>query len=140
MSYKLGKDAVIYYGAAGSTATTPLEEVSEVTYDEEDKEVDVRTRASGAFESTEQGATKITVTFTLKVKVGDTARATLLSARRSKTPVAFQVLDAPAGSGGEGVDGDFVLTKMSRKEPLDDAVSYDCTAMLNTNLRLPTYI
>ncbi len=76
MSYKLGKDAVIYYGAAGSTATTPLEEVSEVTYDEEDKEVDVRTRASGAFESTEQGATKITVTFKARKGKRVTVKAT----------------------------------------------------------------
>lgn len=140
MAYKLGKDAVIYYGSAGSTAATPLVEVSDVTYDDDTAEIDCTTRASGGFKSTETGFSDITVTFTIKVKESDTGLAAILTAKRNKTAIALLVLDAPSGSGGEGVDGDFKITKMSRKEGLEDPVMYDCTAKVNTGTRLPVYV
>ena len=137
MAYLLGKDAKIYYGTAGTTAATELVEVSDVTYDDDTAEIDCTTRASGGFKSTETGFSDITLTFTIKVKSGDTGVAAILTAKQAKTAIALLCLDS---SGGAGIDGDFKITKMSRKEGLEDPVTYDCTAKVNTATRLPVYV
>ena len=46
MAYKLGMDAVIKYGVAGSTASTALTNVRNVTLNLEKGEADVTTRAN----------------------------------------------------------------------------------------------
>lgn len=137
MAYLLGKDAKLYYGSAGSTAATELTEVSDVTYDDDTSEIDCTTRASGGFKSTETGFSDITITFTIKAKSGDTGLDAIMSAKQTKTAIALLCRDA---AGGAGVDADFKITKMSRKEGLEDPVTYDCTAKVNTATRVPVYV
>ncbi|MBT7162271.1 MAG: hypothetical protein HN904_05795, partial [Victivallales bacterium] len=52
MSIKLGMEAKLYYGASGTTASTELTNVKDVTLNLESGEADVTTRANAGWRAT----------------------------------------------------------------------------------------
>ena len=133
---KFGRNCKVYHGPAGTQAPTLMTDVIEATLDLADEEVDVSTRGR-EFKSTDVALTDATVTIVILRK--DATQAgyeALRAAKIGKTPLALMVLDGDkATADSQGIDADFVVTGMSRPEPLGDGVKITFTCKINTDAR-----
>lgn len=136
-AYKLGKDAELYYGVAGSTAGTLLAEVFDVTLNVDKSEADVTTRASAGWRSTRTALREGSIDFSIKAKTSDAGLAAIRTAFQGDTLLAFKCIDA---SGGSGIDADFSITKYSEKQALEEAVTIDVSIKICTENRTPSWI
>ena len=113
-------DAKLYYGPAGSTAGTLLNNVKDLSLKMKKGEAKVDSRASRY--SKKKGALKeIEVEWEMNDDSADTALAAIIAAFIGDTPLAFLIKDA---SDGHGIDGDFEVFGCDREEKLEDAVVY----------------
>ena len=80
MAYKLGMDAVLKYGTAGTTANTALTSVRNVTLNLEKGEADVTTRGNGGWKATVATLKDASVEFEM---VWDTADAGFTAIKNS---------------------------------------------------------
>ncbi len=136
MAHKLGIECKLYYGAAGATANTLISNVRDVTLNLESDEVDLTTRASGGWKWIVQGLNDGSVEFEMVWDTADTAFTAVKSAWLNKTAMAFLILDR---EDGEGLDADFAVTKISRSEPLADAVKASVTIKPTYSTRAPAW-
>ena len=126
---KLGKDAVAYYGTAGSALsalTTILSGVRDVTLNLGAGKAKTTTRASGGWET--ELATLRTLGVALKIPLDttDAGYQALATAFTSSGLLAGAFLtDAKATAGAEGPVGDFSVVKFDRAEPLDGEIMVD---------------
>jgi len=125
----LGMNAKIYYGTAGSTASSELSNVRDVTVTLEAGEADVTTRANDGWRATAPTLKECTVEFEMVWKTTDAGFTAIKNAFLNNTTIALLVLSE---SGGEGMDGDFSITNFSRNEPLEEAITVSVTAKLAT--------
>jgi len=136
MSVKLGMDAKIYYGTAGATATTELNNVRNVTLNLETGEADVTTRGNQGWRATVATLKNGTVEFEMLWDTGDAGFTAIKDAYFNNTPIALAILD---GDNGEGLDADFSITNFSRNEPLEEAITVSVTAKPTYSTRAPTW-
>jgi hypothetical protein len=126
---RVSLDAKLYYGAAGSTASTLLNTVGDVTLSLKKSETKISSRATrwalfkGALKEAE-------VSFELIDDPNEGAVAALVGAFMSDEPMAFCVRDALNGA---GLDADFEILGADRDEKLEDAIKYKFTIK-------PTYV
>jgi len=125
----LGMNAKIYYGKAGSTASSELSNVRDVTVTLEAGEADVTTRANDGWRATAPTLKECTVEFEMVWKTTDAGFTAIKNAFLNNTTIALLVLSE---SGGEGMDGDFSITNFSRNEALEEAITVSVTAKLAT--------
>jgi len=125
----LGMNAKIYYGTAGSTASSELSNVRDVTVTLEAGEADVTTRANDGWRATAPTLKECTVEFEMVWKTTDAGFTAIKNAFLNNTTIALLVLSE---SGGEGMDGDFSITNFSRNEALEEAITVSVTAKLAT--------
>jgi len=107
---KMSFHGLLYYGAAGSTASTLLENVTEVTISMESNTEEITPRGDSTGPPVEDAAvTKIVpgLEFTMLLKSDDTSQAAMRTAAAAGTPVALRGLDYAAG---KGPDFDYFLT------------------------------
>jgi len=72
--------------------------------------------------------------------VWDTADAgftAIKNAYLTNAPIGFQVRD---GAGGQGLQGDFMITAFSRSEPLEEAIRVSVTAKVTYSETPPSWI
>jgi hypothetical protein len=72
--------------------------------------------------------------------VWDTADAGFTAIKNSyfnNTAISLLILDA--ATGGQGLDADFMVTKFTREEPLDEAIVVKVTAKPTLSTRSPTW-
>jgi len=136
MAVKLGMDAKLYYGAAGSTASTELVNVKDVTLNLETNEADVTTRGNQGWEATVATLKKGTVEWEMIWDTGDAGFAAIKNAYFNNAPIALAILD---GDDGEGLDADFSITNFSRNEPLQEAITVSVTAKPTYATRAPAW-
>ena len=135
---KIGLDAKLYRGTAGSTATTEMKNVIDLSVPDEMGEADISMRGC-----------KVALvlptleTFSLEWSMhwdeDDADFAAILAAYRGRTPIA---LAAYSSDDGEGPDADFVITKCQRTETLKEGVKADIVAKptyAGDNPRYPTW-
>ena len=126
---KIGLNAKLYRGVAGSTAATEMLNVTDVTYNDERSVADISTRGSDL----ELGAVtlrKLTLDWEMFVDECDGDYEAIADAYLNKTAIALVCVSSVDGS---GIDGDFLIVKLNQKQPLKDAIKAEVSV-------IPTYI
>ena len=127
MAIRLGMEAKIYHGAAGTTATSELTNVKDVTLNLETGEADVTTRGNSGWRATVGTLKDGSVEFEMVWDSDDSGFTAIKNAYFNNTPIALAILDY---ENGEGLDADFSITNFSRNEPLEEGVTVSVTAKL----------
>ncbi|NBB84212.1 MAG: hypothetical protein GVY28_12510 [Alphaproteobacteria bacterium] len=125
----LGMNGKLYHGTSGSTATTEITNVQDVTLQLEAAEADVTTRGNSGWRATAATLKEATLEFTMLWQPSDSAFAAIRDAFLNSTDIALLALDQASG---EGLDADFTITSFSRGEPLEEGMTVDVTAKLST--------
>ena len=112
---KMGFEGQLFYGAAGSTASTLLGNTRDITLTFETEQGDTTKRGDGSappIETEDVTLRRVGIEFQMINDVTDSELAALEAAAAAGTPVALRGKDHSAG---KGPDGDFIL---SRGKPL----------------------
>lgn len=137
MAIRLGMEAKIYHGAAGTTATSELTNVKDVTLNLETGEADVTTRGNQGWRATVGTLKEGSVEFEMVWDSDDTGFTAIKNAYFNNTPIALAILDH---ENGEGLDADFSITNFSRNEPLEEAITVSVTAKPTYSTRAPAWV
>ena len=137
MAIKLGMEAKLCYGPAGSTATTELTNVKDVTLNLETGEADVTTRGNQGWRATVATLKNGSVEFEMLWDTADAGFTAIQQAYFSNTPIALAILD---GASGSGLDADFSITNFTRNEPLEEAITVSVTAKPTYSTRAPAWV
>ena len=137
MAIRLGMEAKIYHGAAGSTATSELTNVKDVTLNLETGEADVTTRGNQGWRATVGTLKEGSVEFEMVWDSDDSGFTAIKNAYFNNTPIALAILDY---ENGEGLDADFSITNFSRNEPLEEAITVSVTAKPTYSTRAPAWV
>lgn len=124
---KMGFEGLIYYGAAGSTASTQLTNIRDETYTFEKEDGDTTVRGDGSavpIETMTPVLRRVSLEWTMINKPADTELAAMLTAAYACTAIAIRTKDR---SGGKGFDGDVYLT-VEHGKPFKGEQTYRFTA------------
>ena len=127
-TFILGKDGKLYHGVAGSTASTEMPNVRDVTLTMEAGTADVTTRANFGWRATAPTLRECTCEFEMIWDANDAGFTAIKNAFLASGLIALKILDKV---GGQGPDGDFAITSFSRKEALEEAIIVSVTAKLS---------
>lgn len=133
---KMGFEGLLYYGAAGSTASTQITNCQDITisYDIEEGATTVRGSGSSVPINTSRvTALSLSMEWTMLVKSDDTTLEALRVASAAGNPVAIRGKDY---SSGKGPDLDVILT-MQHGMPLKGEQTVRFTAKPNDDNRTP---
>ena len=118
MSIVLGLNAKLYRGTAGTTASTEVKNVKDLTVTLESGEADVTTRATQGWKASVATLKEASLEFTILYDTADTDFNAFQAAYFSNTPLALYVSDG--GSTTEkGLDADFTITGFSVEQNLE---------------------
>jgi phage head maturation protease len=135
MTKRLGFEGKLYWGAAGSTASTELKIVRDVSYKLEATQADISDRNS-IIDLVDVGGVKFSLEFEVNNQDSDGFVAAVRAAAIAGTAVAFRTRDKTSGW---GVDGDFIVGT-DESQPLRDAQRIKVTAApTDKNGRVPTW-
>ena len=137
MGIRLGMDAKLFHGPAGTTASTELANTRDVTLNLETGEADVTTRGNQGWRATAATLKEGTVEFEMVWDTDDTGFNAIKDAFFNNTAIALAVLDRDNGS---GLDADFMITNFSRSEPLEEAITVSVTARPTYSARAPQWV
>lgn len=117
MASSLGRQAEMYYGTAGSSASTLLGIVENNTTKVENNAVE------GNFRSSRQtnhraGQQKITGTVVVEREVANAGYTALKNAADNGTTVALKFIPVN-GNSSDVIDGDFMVSNFTNEEPID---------------------
>ncbi len=132
MPFKMGFQGLVYYGAAGSEATTLITNSRDMSITPGHATGDTTVRGDGTAPPIEtKQVTKRTWScdWTMLEETNDTTLEALRVAVAAGAPVALRMKDHSAG---KGFDGDVILTQKTGK-PLEGEATIDFTAT-------PTYV
>jgi hypothetical protein len=132
---KIGLDAVLYRGEAGSTAETEVENVKDVTVNLESGEADVTTRKTKGWRASKATLKEASVEFQILYDTEDEDFQAFQAAYFGNTPIALFISDGE----GNGLDADFSITSFSQEQPLEDAISVSITAKPTASTRAPSW-
>ena len=135
MAKRMGFEGKTYYGTAGSTASTELTIVRDVSYAFSNAEADISDRSS-IINLYDVGGVDFSLEFEINNQDTDAFVAAVRAAAIAGTAIAFRTRDKTAGW---GVDGDFVVS-IDESQALRDAQRIKVTAKpTDKNGRLPTW-
>ena len=137
MAIVLGFNCKMYYGVAGSSATTELKNVGDAEFNLTKTEADVSTRAGNGWEATVGVLKQGEVSFDMIWDTEDAAFAFFLNAWLNDDAVAMKILD---GEGGHGLDADFTIVDIGRSEPLKEAVKAKIKVKPTYSTRAPQWV
>lgn len=117
MASSLGRQAEMYYGTAGSTASSLLGIVENNTTKVENN------MAEGNFRASRQtnhraGQQKISGNVTVERDPANAGYAALKAAAKNGTPVALKFIPVN-GNSSDVIDGDFIISNFTNEEPID---------------------
>ena len=135
MAYKLGLDAKIFHGTAGTKASTEMKNVTDVTLNLETGEADITTRAAEGWRITAATPTAASVESEV---IWDTADAGFNAIQKAYCGNSALSLFGSDGE-GNGLDADFVVTSFSRSEPLEEALKVSVTCKPTLVTRAPIW-
>ena len=135
MGYRLGLDAKLFIGTAGSRAATELANVKDVTLNLETGEADITTRAAEGWRITAATLKEASLEFEMVWDTSDAGFKAIKDAYFNNTAIALFASDGD----GNGLDADFVVTSFSRSEPLEEALTVSVTCKPTLVTRAPTW-
>ena len=135
MAIVLGLNAKLLRGAAGSTGSTEVKNVKDLTLNLESGEADVTTRATGGWRASAATLQEASLEFGILYDTEDADFQAFQSAYFSNTPISLFITD---GSGG-GLDADWSITAFTVEQPLEEAVSVSITAKPTASTRAPAW-
>ena len=131
MAVVLGLDAVLLRGAAGSTGSTEVKNVKDLTLNLESGEADVTTRATQGWKASIATLKEASLEFGILYDTEDPDFTAFQEAYFSNTPLALFITD-----GNEhGLDADFSITGFS----LEEALTVSVTAKPTSSTRAPVW-
>lgn len=123
MQLKLGFEAKLYIGAAGSTPTTEAKNVKDVTVNLESAEVDASSRVSGKFKIYLSGLIDAGIEFKMNVDADDAVLTIIRTAWLARSPIAVKV---ELGD-GMAFDSDVIITNFTNEQTQEDVITYSVT-------------
>lgn len=136
MGTVIGINAKLFRGVAGTTAATEMKNVKDVNLDLDKVEIDVTTRKSGGWRDYVAGLKDASLEFDMKYDTADANYKAMLQAYLNNTAVALFVSDGD----GNGMDADWVITKFSIPQELEDAVKVSVSAKPSCEIRNPVWV
>lgn len=121
---KVGLEAKLLYGTAGSTGASEATNVKDVSLSLEAGSADITTRAAQGWRVKKATLKEGSLEFEMNYDTEDSLCTTVISNFLSGTAMAFFVTDGA----GTGLDADFTLTNCSMEQPLEEAITLSVTA------------
>lgn len=134
---RMGFEGKIYYGVAGTTASTEITNTQDINYDFSTERGSTLERGDGnspPIDCESVTVRKVSLGFKMLNKDSDTTLAALLAAAYGGMPVAIRTKDKAAG---KGFDGDCVL-EVKHGKPIKGEQVFDFTAVPNDDQRTPS--
>lgn len=136
MSVVLGLDAILLRGDAGSTGSTEVKNVKDLTLNLESGEADVTTRATKGWKATIATLKDASIEFGILYDTEDPDFQAFKDAYFNNAPLALFVTDG----NGTGLDADFSITGFSVEQPLEEALTVSVTAKPTASTRAPQWV
>lgn len=135
----LGLNCKLYRGSAGSSASTRMNNVKDVTVNMESGDADITTRAANGWKQSVATLKDASIEFEMLVDPNDADYIAIRNAYLTNAALAIFVSDGQ----GSGLDCDAVVTNFTEDQPLEEAVSVKVT-LKPTNIggssgRAPTW-
>lgn len=128
MSVRLGLDARLYYGPAGTSATTEITNVKDLTLNLEKAEADVTTRANNGWRATVGTLKDASIEFQMVWDSADGGFTAIRQAFLDNTPLDFKILSgADDDPDAEGLLATCEVFAFTRNEALEEAITVDVT-------------
>ena len=143
MAVKLGLDAKLYRntGTYATPVWNEIKNVKDVTLNLETAEADVTTRGNNGWRATVATLKDGSVEFEMVWDSADDDFSAIRDAFLNKTAVELAVMDGDITvTGTQGLRASFMVTKFSRNEPLEEAISVSVTVKPTYSVNPPTWL
>ena len=138
MAIKLGLDAKLFRGAAGTQGTIEVTNVKDVSLSLESGEADVTTRKAKGWKLSVATLKEASLEITILYDTEDEDFLAFKTAYFTNTPLSLFVTDGDTTA--HGLDADFSVTGFTVDQPLEEAVTVKVTAKPPASDRAPVWV
>jgi hypothetical protein len=138
MAIKLGLDAKLFRGVAGTQGTIEVTNVKDVSLSLESGEADVTTRKARGWKLSVATLKEASLEITILYDTEDEDFLAFKEAYFSNTPLSLFVTDGDTTA--HGLDADFSVTGFTVDQPLEEAVTVKVTAKPTASDRAPVWV
>ena len=138
MAIKLGLDAKLFRGTAGTQGTIEVTNVKDVSLSLESGEADVTTRKAKGWKLSVATLKEASLEITILYDTEDEDFLAFKEAYFSNTPISLFVTDGDTTA--HGLDADFSVTGFTVDQPLEEAVTVKVTAKPTASDRAPIWV
>ena len=138
MAIKLGLDAKLFRGTAGTQGTIEVTNVKDVSLSLESGEADVTTRKAKGWKLSVATLKEASLEITILYDTEDEDFLAFKTAYFTNTPLSLFVTDGDTTA--HGLDGDFSVTGFTVDQPLEEAVTVKITAKPTASDRAPVWV
>ena len=138
MAIKLGLDAKLFRGTAGTQGTIEVTNVKDVSLSLESGEADVTTRKAKGWKLSVATLKEASLEITILYDTEDEDFLAFKEAYFSNTPLSLFVTDGDTTA--HGLDADFSVTGFTVDQPLEEAVTVKITAKPTASDRAPVWV
>ena len=138
MAIKLGLDAKLFRGVAGTQGTIEVTNVKDVSLSLESGEADVTTRKPRGWKLSVATLKEASLEITILYDTEDEDFLAFKEAYFSNTPLSLFVTDGDTTA--HGLDADFSVTGFTVDQPLEEAVTVKVTAKPTASSRAPVWV
>lgn len=133
---RIGLNAKLYRGTAGTTPATEMTNIKDLSAPDERDEADISVRGS-EYDLMMPTTRKLEISFRMNWDETDADFAAILAAYNARTALAFKCLSA---STGQGPMFDGCVMKLSKEEPRKGAIEADVTIKPTYVSRYPSWV
>ena len=138
MAIKLGLDAKLFRGTAGTQGNIEVTNVKDVSLSLESGEADVTTRKAKGWKLSVATLKEASLEITILYDTEDEDFIAFKEAYFSNTPLSLFVTDGDTTA--HGLDADFSVTGFTVDQPLEEAVTVKVTAKPTASDRAPVWV
>ena len=138
MAIKLGLDAKLFRGTAGTQGTIEVTNVKDVSLSLESGKADVTTRKAKGWKLSVATLKEASLEITILYDTEDEDFIAFKEAYFSNTPISLFVTDGDTTA--HGLDADFSVTGFTVDQPLEEAVTVKVTAKPTASDRAPVWV
>ena len=138
MAIKLGLDAKLFRGTAGTQGTIEVTNVKDVSLSLESGEADVTTRKAKGWKLSVATLKEASLEITILYDTEEEDFLAFKEAYFSNTPLSLFVTDGDTTA--HGLDADFSVTGFTVDQPLEEAVTVKVTAKPTASDRAPVWV
>ena len=138
MAIKLGLDAKLFRGVAGTQGTIEVTNVKDVSLSLESGEADVTTRKAKGWKLSVATLKEASLEITILYDTEDEDFLAFKTAYFTNTPLSLFVTDGDTTA--HGLDADFSVTGFTVDQPLEEAVTVKITAKPTASDRAPVWV